>query len=385
MKNKTTITILGSTGSVGTQALDVIRKFPDRFKVVGLSAFNNTDLLREQIDEFKPDYYFCKEGTINIQRSLFDYIIDEEPQDKKSLGSLYELAQVESDIVLLCVGGISGLLPAMATLKRGGILAIANKEAIVAGGRHLKYAEKKYGGKIIPVDSEHSAIFNCIGGDYKKVKNVILTCSGGPFRDYDLARLKIITPDDALYHPNWKMGKKITVDCATLFNKGLEIIEAIHLFSVSEDHVKVVQHNESIVHSLVEYKDNSMKALLSVPDMKMAIESAIFYPEMGDAIIPELDLASLGKLTFKEPNHELFPCLDLAREAAKSGEGACIAISAADEILVDSFLNGKISFTDIPKKLEKVLTKFSSIKEVSFDEILSLDNDARKYTYTLGV
>ena len=385
MKTKTTITILGSTGSVGTQALDVIRKFPDRFKVVGLSAFNNTDLLREQIDEFKPDYYFCKEGTINIQRSLFDFFIDEEPQDKKSLGSLYELAQVESDIVILCVGGIAGLLPAMATLKRGGILAIANKEAIVAGGRHLKYAEKKYGGKIIPVDSEHSAIFNCIGDNQKNVKNVILTCSGGPFRDYDLARLKKITPDDALYHPNWKMGKKITIDCATLFNKGLEIIEAMHLFSVSEDHVKVVQHNESIVHSLVEFKDNSMKALLSVPDMKMAIASAIFYPEIGDAIIPELDLASLGKLTFKEPNHELFPCLDLAREAAKSGEGACIAISAADEILVDSFLNGKISFTDIPKKLEKVLTKFSSIKEVAFDEILSLDNDARKYTYTLGV
>ena len=385
MKTKTTITILGSTGSVGTQALDVIRKFPDRFKVVGLSAFNNTDLLREQIDEFKPDYYFCKEGTINIQRSLFDFFIDEEPQDKKSLGSLYELAQVESDIVILCVGGIAGLLPAMATLKRGGILAIANKEAIVAGGRHLKYAEKKYGGKIIPVDSEHSAIFNCIGDNQKNVKNVILTCSGGPFRDYDLARLKKITPEDALYHPNWKMGKKITVDCATLFNKGLEIIEAMHLFSVSENHVKVVQHNESIVHSLVEFKDNSMKALLSVPDMKMAIESAIFYPEIGDAIIPELDLASLGKLTFKEPNHELFPCLDLAREAAKSGESACIAISAADEILVDSFLNGKISFTDIPKKLEKVLTKFSSIKEVAFDEILSLDNDARKYTYTLGV
>ena len=330
--------------------------------------------MREQIEEFKPDYYFCKEGTINIQRSLFDFFIDEEPQDKKSLGSLYELAQVESDIVLLCVGGIAGLLPAMATLNRGGILAIANKEAIVAGGRHLKFAEKKYGGKIIPVDSEHSAIFNCIGGDSKKVKNVILTCSGGPFRDYG-----------ALYHPNWKMGKKITVDCATLFNKGLEIIEAMHLFSVYEDQVKVVQHNESIVHSLVEFKDNSMKALLSVPDMKMAIESAIFYPDMGEAIIPELDLASLGKLTFKEPNHELFPCLDLAREAAKSGEGACIAISAADEILVDSFLNGKISFTDIPKKLEKVLTKFSSIKEVAFDEILSLDNDARKYTYTLGV
>ena len=189
MKTKTTITILGSTGSVGTQALDVIRKFPDRFKVVGLSAFNNTDLLREQIEEFKPDYYFCKEGTINIQRSLFDFFIDEEPQDKKSLGSLYELAQVESDIVLLCVGGIAGLLPAMATLKRGGILAIANKEAIVAGGRHLKFAEKKYGGKIIPVDSEHSAIFNCIGDNQKNVKNVILTCSGGPFRDYDLARL----------------------------------------------------------------------------------------------------------------------------------------------------------------------------------------------------
>ena len=385
MKNKTTVTILGSTGSVGQQALEVIRKFPDKFKVVGLSAFNNTDLLREQIDEFKPDYYFCKEGTINIQRSLFDFFIDEEPEDKKCLGSLEELAAVNSDIVILCVGGIAGLLPAMATLKRGGVLAIANKEAIVAGGRHLKAAEKKYGGKIIPVDSEHSAIFNCIGEDSKKVKNVILTCSGGPFRDYDIAKLKKITPEDALNHPNWKMGKKITVDCATLFNKGLEVIEAMHLFSLREENIKVVQHNESIVHSLVEFKDNSMKALLSVPDMKMAIESALFYPEMGDALIPELDLAKIGKLSFKEPNHELFPCLSIAREAAKSGEGACIAISAADEIIVDSFLKGKISFTDIPTKLEKVLYKFESIKEVSFDEILSLDNDARKYTYTLGV
>ncbi|MBO4695104.1 MAG: 1-deoxy-D-xylulose-5-phosphate reductoisomerase [Clostridia bacterium] len=385
MKSKKTVTILGSTGSVGKQALDVIRKFPDRFKVVGLSAFNNTDLLREQIDEFKPDYYFCKEGTIEVQRSIFDFMIDEEPQDKKSMGSLEELASVDSDIVLLCVSGIAGLLPAMTTLKRGATLAIANKEAIVAGGRHLKAAEAKFGGKIIPVDSEHNAIFNCIGNEIADVKSIVLTCSGGAFRDYSAARLAKITPEEALSHPNWKMGKKITVDCATLFNKGLEIIEAMHLFQVTAGKVKVVQHKESIVHSLVEFNDNSMKAVLGVPDMRMAIENALFYPEVGGEVIEPLDLIKIGQLNFSEPNYELFPCLEIGRKAGIMGDGASIAVSAADEIIVDSFLKGKIKFTDIPNKLEKVLYKFENIQKISFDDILALDGEARKFTYSLGV
>lgn len=377
-----TITILGSTGSVGTQVLDVIRKHRDKFKVVGLSAYSNENLLREQLSEFNPTHYYFPGGAVEVQSSLFDFLDDD--KSTKCLSSLEELASVKADIVVSAVGGIAGLWAAVAVLTNGGTLAIANKESIVAGGRHLKALEKKYGGKIIPLDTEHSAIASCLEGeDSKFVKKLILTASGGALRDMSSAQIAKVTPEQALQHPVWKMGKKVTIDSATLFNKGLEIIEAMRLFEVSLDQVEVVMHRESIVHSLVEFSDNSVKALLSAPNMALSIERALFYPEKGENSVAEISLAKLGSLTFTEPDYEKFPCLAIARQAGKKGDGACIAVSAADEILVDEFLRHKIKLNDIPQKLEKVLSKFSSVGDVALDDVTRIDTEARKYTYSV--
>lgn len=377
-----TITILGSTGSVGMQVLDVVRKYRDKFKVVGLSAYSNENLLREQITEFNPTHYYFPGGAVEVQSSLFDFLDDD--KSTKCLSSLEELASIPADIVVSAVGGIAGLWAAVAVLKNGGTLAIANKESIVAGGRHLKALEKKFGGKIIPLDTEHSAIASCLEGeDSRFVKKIILTASGGALRDMSKSQIAKVTPEQALMHPVWKMGKKVTIDSATLFNKGLEIIEAMRLFEVSLDQVEVVLHRESIIHSLVEFSDNSVKALLSAPDMALSIERALFYPEKGENAVPEISLPKLGSLTFSEPDYEKFPCLNVAIRAAKKGEGACIAVSAADEILVDEFLRHKIKITDIATKLEKVLSKFASVGDVALEDVTRIDTEARKYTYSV--
>ena len=382
-----TITILGSTGSVGRQTLAVIEKHPNDFKVVGLSAFKNEALLREQIEKFDPTHYYYPNGAVEVQSSLFDFL-DEEQKDAKCLSSLEELASVPADIVVLAVTGIAGLWAAVATLKRGGTLAIANKETIVSAGRHLKALEKKYGGKILPLDTEHSAIFCCLKGEDKKaVKRLVLTASGGALRDMPLSKLPKVKAEDALKHPVWSMGKKVTIDSATLFNKGLEIIEAMRLFEVEAKDVSVLMHRESIVHSLVEFSDGSMKGLLSVPNMALAIETALYYPDHPTQnSVDTLDLAKLGSLNFGEPDFERYPCLKIAMNAASSGEGACIAISSADEVLVDLYLKDKIKFSDFARVLDKVLAKFKKIGDVELDEVLSIDEQARKYTYSvLGI
>lgn len=377
-----TITILGSTGSVGRQALDVISKYPNQYKVVGLSAYKNEALLREQVEKYNPAYYYFPSGSIEVQPSVFDLL--EDRTYTKCTSSLEELASMPADIVISAVSGIAGLWPAVKVLSRGGTLAIANKETIVCAGRHLKALEKKYGGKILPLDTEHSAIFNCLKGeDKKQVKSLILTASGGALRDVPISKLSKVKADDALRHPVWKMGKKVTIDCATLFNKGLEIIEAMRLFEVSADKIDVVMHRESIIHSLVEFADNGMKALLSVPDMRLAIDSALAYPSHGKEIVNELNLKQLGSLTFSAPDFERYPCLKIAMDAAKAGEGACIALSASDEVLVEEFLKGKIKFTDISLTLAKVLAKFRKIGNVELNDILSIDEQARKYTYNV--
>ncbi len=377
-----TVTILGSTGSVGTQVLKVIDRHPDTYKVVGLSAYKNADLLREQLDKYSPDFYYYPEGAVEVQSSIFDLF--EDKNYTKCLSSLEELASQPSDIVVLAVSGIAGLWAACAALKRGATLAIANKETIVAAGRHLKALEKKYGGKILPLDTEHSAIFECLRGEDKAyIKRLILTASGGAFRDMPLDKLSKVTPKQALEHPVWSMGKKITVDSATLFNKGLEVIEAMRLFDVGADKVDVLMHRESVIHSLVELSDGSQKALLSVPDMALAIESALSYPAHGVDSVSPLSLADIGELHFGRPDFERYPCLELAIEAAKAGEEACIALSAADEVLVEEFLKGKLKFTDIANALRKVLAKFSSQKLVELDEVLCIDERSRKYTYSI--
>lgn len=377
-----TVTILGSTGSVGTQVLDVIARYPNQYKVVGLSAYKNQDLLRKQLDKFNPSHYYFPDGAVEVQSSIFDFL--EETKHTKCLSSLEELAKIPSDIVVLAVSGIAGLWAAVAALTRGATLAIANKETIVCAGRHLKALEKKYGGKILPLDTEHSAIFCCLRGEEKRyVKKLVLTASGGALRDLPIEKLPSVKAADALKHPVWKMGKKVTIDSATLFNKGLEVIEAMRLFEVGAEDVEVVMHRQSVIHSLVEFDDNSMKGLLSVPDMRLAIDTALSYPAHGSESVETLNLAKIGILSFEEPDYNRYPCLKLAMDAAKAGEGACIALSAADEVLVEEFLKGKIKFTDIANTLKKVLAKFGKIGNVELENVLGIDERARKYTYDM--
>lgn len=377
-----TITILGSTGSVGRQVLDTVAKHADKFKVVGLSAYNSEGLLREQIDKFNPTHYYFPSGAVEVQSTLFDFLEDE--KSTKCLNSLEELASIPADIVVSAVSGIAGLWAAVAVLKRGGTLAIANKETIVCAGRHLKAFEKKYGGKILPLDTEHSAIFCCLRGEEKKsVQKLILTASGGALRDIPLSELSKVKAEDALKHPVWNMGKKVTIDSATLFNKGLEVIEAMRLFDVGFRSVDVVMHRESIIHSLVEFSDGGMKGLLSTPSMSLAIETALFYPDHAVNSVAPLDLARVGQLTFSSPDYTRYPCLKVAIDAASAGEGACVAVSAADEVLVEQYLKGKIKITDISTVLARVLSKFKKLGDVELDDIAGIDERARKYTYSV--
>ena len=384
-KKVSTITVLGSTGSVGRQVLAAVDRHPDRFKVVGLSAFTNEKLLREQIDKYSPKHYYFPAGGVEIQSSLFDFL-DDEKFASKCVGSLEELAEFPSDIVVSAVSGIAGLWAAVATLKRGATLAIANKETIVCAGRHLKALEKKYGGKILPLDTEHSAIMDCLSCvEHKDIKSLILTASGGALRDIAIERLPKVTPREALNHPVWSMGKKVTIDSATLFNKGLEVIEAMRLFEVPAEKVRVVMHRESVIHGMAELCDGSVRALLSVPNMALAIESALFYPKKSVGAVGELDFVKLGTMEFAAPDFNRYPCLELALRAAKAGEGACIALSAADEVLVEAFLAGTIGFTDIANYLKKVLHKYEKVGDVALEDIFGIDADARKYTYSIGV
>lgn len=377
-----TITILGSTGSVGRQVLECVLAHSDSFKVVGLSAYSNEALLREQIEQFNPTHYYFPSGAVEVQSSLFDFLEDE--KSSKCLSSLEELASIPADIVVSAVSGIAGLWSAVAVLKRGGTLAIANKETIVCAGRHLKALEKKYGGKILPLDTEHSAIFSCLKGEDKKyVKSLVLTASGGALRDIPIGQLSKVKAEDALKHPVWNMGKKVTIDSATLFNKGLEVIEAMRLFEMSAKDVKVLMHRESVVHSLVEFSDGSMKGLFSVPDMKLSIDTALYYPEHAQCSVASLDLAKYGLLSFSAPDYDRFPCLKIAIDSAEAGEGACIAISASDEVLVEEFLKGKIKFNDIATTLAKVYAKFKKVGDVELEDILGIDEQARKYTYSI--
>lgn len=374
-----TLTILGSTGSVGRQVLDVVRKHPNDFKVVGLSAYSNEDLLREQLEEFSPSHYYFPTGAVEIQTSLFD-LLQDDLYETKCLSSLEDLAAIESDIVVLAVSGISGLWAAVKTLERGATLAIANKETLVCAGRHLRALEKKYGGKILPLDTEHSAIMECLKGENKKqVSKVILTASGGALRDYPIDKLSKISAEEALNHPTWQMGKKITIDCSTLFNKGLEVIEAMVLFDIPFENISILMHRESIIHSLVEFQDGSQKALLANPKLALTIETALYYPDLGKNSVESLDLARVGQLTFSDVDYNRYPCLKIVLDAAKD-EGQRIALTAADEILVDYYLDGRIKYTDIAVYLSKVAAKFAGKGDVKLDDVMNVDSEARVFT-----
>jgi 1-deoxy-D-xylulose-5-phosphate reductoisomerase len=378
------IILLGSTGSIGRQVLAVVKKYPDKFKVVGLSAHSNEALLKDQISEFSPLYYHYNDGErLHIQTSMFDLL---DGTEAKYTETLTELASADCDLLICAVSGIAGLLPVLAALSRGVNAAVANKEAIVCGGALMRAACQKSGAKLLPIDSEHSALWQCLRGeDAKTVKRLIITASGGALRNMTREEIAQVTAKDALNHPVWKMGKKVTIDSATLFNKGLEVVEASRLFDIEANRISVLMHPESIVHGLVEFCDNSLKASLAVPDMALPIEHAMFYPERAEASVKPLDLIRLGALNFEKPDYHRFPCLEIVLDAAaRQKNGAVVALSAADEILVEEFIAGEISFYDISHYLEKTLKKFSDACADTVDEIFDIDREARQYIFKQG-
>ena len=374
------LSILGSTGSIGTQALDVCRNLG--FEVVALAAGSNVELLEKQAREFKPKLVAVFDET--AAKGLSIKLSDTDITVLGGEEGVLKAASVDCDIVLNAVTGIAGLRPTITAIEAGNDVALANKETLVAGGKRVMDYAKEHGVNILPVDSEHSAIFQCLQakGDYTRIRKLILTASGGPFFGKTLSELENMKPEDALAHPTWNMGRKVTIDSATMANKGLEIIEAAHLFGVEQNNIDVVIHRESIVHSLVEFTDNSVLAQLGVPDMRTPIQYAFTVPERCESIVEHLDLAKIGTLHFYEQDNVAFPATDIARRALSIGKTATAAFNAADEIAVAAFLEGKIGFTDIPKILEKTVEK-SFASGDSFEEVFETDKEARKFAFSL--
>jgi len=349
---KKTITILGSTGSIGRQTLEVAEFL--KIKVLALTANSSIDLLEEQIRKFKPKLasVFVKKAADELKIRLSGSGIKTRIVHGMQ-GQIEAASKSGADIIVTAIAGQAGLKPTLAAVKTGKRIALANKEPLVCAGKKVMQAAKKYGTEIIPVDSEHSAIFQCLCD--RGIKKIILTASGGPFRGKTLEELESITPEEALRHPSWSMGSKITIDSATLMNKGLELIEAMHLFNISPDKIEVLIHPQSIIHSMVEFEDGSVIAQLSNPDMRQPIQYALTYPKRKPSLTKPLDLAELGKLTFEKPDTDTFPCLRLAYEAANKGQKYCAILNDANEKAVERFLNKEIGFNDIPKEIEKAL------------------------------
>lgn len=372
------IAVLGCTGSIGQQTLDVIAQLPDRFSVKALAAGRNTALLAEQIARFKPRYVFGEarssacDGAASAAGAAWT--------------SMEDMALAEDvDVVLVGTAGAAGLMPTLKALEIGRPVAIANKEVLVMAGHLVRRAMLGGGGELRPVDSEHSAIWQCLWGEEEhEIRRILLTASGGAFRDFDQDQLAAVTPEQALNHPTWKMGGKITVDSASLMNKGMETIEAMWLFGVPMERVEVVLHRESIVHSLVEFSDGSVKAQLGVPDMRLPIQCALAYPErMPTPPAPALNLGAIGTLHFGEPDPGRFPCLRLAMESGERGGTYPAVMAAADEVAVLRFIEGKIGFLDIPAVIEGTLEKHHGAADPDLETVLAADAWAREQAEAL--
>lgn len=374
------IAVLGSTGSIGTQTLDVCRRLG--YSIEALAAGSNVELLEKQAREFSPRFVALADES--AARRLSIALSGTGITVLGGENAVLKAAEANCDIVLNAVTGIAGLRPTIAAIEAGNDIALANKETLVAGGKRVMDYAAEHGVKILPVDSEHSAIFQCLQakGDYARIKKLILTASGGPFFGKTARELENMRPEDALRHPTWNMGKKVTVDSASMANKGLEIIEAAHLFGVEQNNIDVVIHRESIVHSLVQFADNSVLAQLGVPDMRTPIQYALTWPEREKGAAAELDLAAVGALHFYKQDEEAFPSTNLARRALAKGGTATAAFNAADEIAVAAFLGGKIKFTDIPKIIEKTIEK-EFTNGNSFEEVFYTDSEARKFALSL--
>jgi 1-deoxy-D-xylulose-5-phosphate reductoisomerase len=375
------IAILGSTGSIGRSALDIVSAHRDRFRVTVLTAGSNVALLDKQVESFAPDVVAvadnkaARELKRRIGKKRASLLTILSGQDGIADAAAYE----DSDFVLSAIVGAAGLIPTLSAVRSGKTIGLANKEALVMAGRILISESKKYRSKIIPVDSEHSAIFQCIEGHRKAaIRSIILTASGGPFAERSPADMVDITPEEALKHPRWKMGKKITIDSATLMNKGFEVIEAHHLFGLPHQSIDVVIHPQSIVHSIVEFKDRSCIAQLSVPDMKGPIAYALTYPQRIDNIIDGLSLHEIGTLTFKKPKKISFPCLSYAYRALEAGGTMPSVLNAANEVAVNAFLKGIIRFTEIPVIIRKTMEEHTVRSDTELHAVIEADQWARK-------
>lgn len=372
------ITLLGSTGSIGQSALDVIAGHPDKFRVAALVAGRNVRLLARQIVEFRPDVaaVHSRKEADALKRLLGPK--NRVPVLYDETGILEAAAHDGADMVVSAISGAAGLKPTLAAIDAGKDIALANKETLVAAGSVVM---KKAGRKkisLLPVDSEHSAIFQCLAGQKKEnLKRIILTASGGPFLKPSRKELKAVTPAQALRHPRWKMGRKITIDSASLMNKGLEVIEARWLFNLDVDRIDVLIHPQSTVHSLIELIDGSLLAQLGIADMRIPIAYALSYPDRLENPLPGLNLAAAGELLFAEPDMKKFPCLRLAYEAGRLGGTAPAALNAANEEAVGAFLENKICFTDLPKVIEKVLDRQAVKQNPSLEDILQVDGQSR--------
>jgi len=369
------VTILGSTGSIGRSALEVLSRCRDRFKIVGLTAKNNIELLEKQIRAFNPEIAAVADeaAASELSKKLGIRVLSGD-------SGIAEAASYDkADFVLSAIIGFAGLLPTLSAVRAGKTIGLANKESLAAAGEIVMRDAVKSGAKIIPVDSEHSAIFQCIEGRSREsIKRIVITASGGPFLGKSRSELNKVTIKDALKHPNWDMGKKITIDSATLMNKGLEVIEAHRLFGFSPDMIDVLIHPQSIIHSMIELKDRSCIAQLSVPDMKGPIAYALSYPERLDDPMPFLDLSAVGKLTFQKPDTEGFPCLLYAYEAMKEGGTMPAVLNAANEVAVNAFLQSEIGFNEIPVVINNTMQLHDRKSALEVDAVVEADRWARE-------
>jgi len=372
------IAILGSTGSIGTQALEVIEAHPDLFSVELLTANGNAELLIEQARRFKPDsVVICDNSRLDQVKTAL------EPEHIKVYGGLQSVTQLMSsdriDVVLTAMVGFAGLEPTLAAIRSGKAIALANKETLVVAGDLVTRLALEHKAPIYPVDSEHSAIFQCLAGEmHNPIEKIILTASGGPFRGRKRAELEGITKVQALKHPNWTMGAKITIDSSTLMNKGLEMIEAKWLFDLTPEQIEVVVHPQSIIHSIVQFRDGSMKAQMGLPDMKMPIQYAIAYPHRIDSDFPRFDFTRYPSLTFEAPDEETFRCLALARQAMQVGGNTPCVLNAANEIAVAAFLRDEIGFLQIPELIENVMENAQRDDRAELSVYLESDREGRR-------
>lgn len=376
MTTMRTISILGATGSIGASTLDLVRRNPADWRVVAVTANGNVAELARLAVEFSAELaVVADEARLpDLREALAGTGIEA----SGGAAALVEAAARGADVTVAAIVGCAGLAPTMAAIEQGGVIALANKEALVSAGEVMTAAVERHGATLLPIDSEHNAIFQCLqGNSLDHVRWITLTASGGPFRDWSLDRLTLATPAQAIKHPNWDMGAKISVDSATMFNKGLELIEAHYLFPVGLDKLRIIVHPQSVVHSMVEYRDGSTLAQLGPSDMRVPIASALAWPERMNTPCAPLDLAEIGELTFRKPDEVRFPATRLAREAAEAGGGIPAVLNAANEVAVAAFLGGQIPFTRIAAQVEDVLGAYSPPAPASLSDVLAVDGEAR--------